>query len=64
MTVPLQRRELEMGIDLPPNLANQAATAIVRQAEQSKIDKIRVQEQRRLENEARKAQDFANRVKK
>lgn len=49
-----------MPIDVPPNLANTAASAIVRQAEEAKINNIRKQEEARIKNEGLKAQAAAN----
>lgn len=48
-----------MPIDVPPNLANTAASAIVRQAEKQNNTPNRSQEEARIKNEGQKAQDAA-----
>lgn len=52
-------RSPKMPIDLPPNLANTAASAIVRQAEKQNNTPNRSQEEARIKNEGQKAQDAA-----
>lgn len=48
-----------MAINIPPNLANTPPAAIVRQAEDTNNKPTRAQEERRIENEGKKAQDAA-----
>lgn len=48
-----------MGINLPPNLANTASSAIVRGVESTNNKPTRSQEEARIKNEGQKAQDAA-----
>lgn len=50
---------LDMGINLPPNLANTGASAIVRGVEKDNSDPTRKQEEDRIKNEGMKAQEAA-----
>lgn len=48
-----------MGIDLPPNLAGTAASAIVRQAEKQNTEANRKQEEERIKNAGLNASEAA-----
>jgi hypothetical protein len=50
-----------MGIDLPPNLAGQAASAVVRQAEKAGQNNPNAQDTKRKKDEADDARNAAQR---